>query len=355
MPGYSTNAALPVEQLSLVVVEGEGQMGELIGEKILGPLPINNRNAHYMKAALADSLGLRQISSDKYIHAPAAEFPRLSATFGDGTLTVTPRGVEIAIPNEMVLDYNGVIKFDVLAFFCQRFGKEISGLTKEILIAAQIFSTGNFGSATNSTVAYTVALSATNSFIADMIASARRLKAKGEAPPYISVMSGTTFERVRQAATVISYAAGTLKAGQEATKGTILEALREFGFVDLLIGDAYYNAAADQASLASTTLTPVWNTTYIWNGKAGMTTKGGDSGGAGVPILSGVGANVFWESYMPGGVQSADKDSLTFEGGNYVEVYPALNADAQILRVKMSHKPQITNARGGDLVATQLS
>src|SRR6185437_7564788 len=162
MPAYSTNSALPVEQLALAVVEGEGQVAELIGEKILGPLPITWRNAALVKATLADSLGLRQISADKYLHAPGAVFSRLTATLSSTTLTVTPRGVELQVPNEVALDYR--TRFDVLAFYSARFGKEISGLTKEVLIAAQVFSTNNFGSATNSVVAYTAANLSTISF-----------------------------------------------------------------------------------------------------------------------------------------------------------------------------------------------
>jgi hypothetical protein len=279
-------------------------------------------------------------------------FSRLTATLSDGTLTVTPRGVELAIPNEMLLDYRN--KFNVESFFCARFGNEVSGLTKEVLIATEIFSTSNFGSATNSAVAYTLALLSTNSFIGDVIASTRRLKAKGEQGPYVVVMSGPVFERVRQAATVQAYAAGTLKAGQEATKGTILEALREFGVGDLLVGDAYYNGTADGASLSSTALTAVWSNTYIWVGRAGMGAASGD-GNAGVPLLTGVGANVFWESYMPGGVTSADKDSLNFPGGNYIESYPSLESDSMIIRIKMSHKPTVTNTRAGDLIITSYS
>ncbi len=352
MPAYSTVSALPRQELALAVVEGEGQVGPLIGESILGPLGITYRNAHYIKATLADSLGLRPISADKYIHAPGTNFSRLTATLSDGTLTITPRGVELAVPNEMILDYR---EFDVLSFFCSRIGKETTGLTKEKLIADAVFNTTNFGSATNSTVAYTLALLSTISFIGDVIAACRLLKTKGEQGPYVVALSGPVFERVRQAATVQAYAAGTLKAGQEATKGTILEALREFGVVDLLIGDSYYNGTADGASLSSTALTQIWSNTYIWVGKAGMSTTGGDSGGAGVPLLSGCGANVFWENYMPGGVTSVDKDSLSFPGGNYIETYPSLDTDSTIIRVKMSHKPQITNGRAGTLIATQYS
>ena len=93
MPAFSTPSALPNEQLALAVVEGEQSVAELIGEKIMAPLPITWRNATMVKATLADSLGLRQISSDKYQHAPGAVFSRLTATLSSTTLTVTPRGV----------------------------------------------------------------------------------------------------------------------------------------------------------------------------------------------------------------------------------------------------------------------
>ncbi len=352
MPAFATTGALPRAELALAVVEGEGQVGALIGEQVLGPLGINYRNAHYIKATLADSLGLRPISADKYIHAPGAGFPRLSATLSDGSITITPRGVELPVPNEMILDYR---EFNVLAFFCARLGRETTALTKEKLIADAIFSTGNFGSATNSAVAYTAALNSTCSFIGDVIASTRRLKAKGEAGPYKVVVSGTVFERIRQSAAVQAYVAGTLKSTSEVTRSSVAEALKEFGVDELLIGDSYYNATADQASLASTALTAIWSTTYVWVGKAGMSTTGGDSGGAGVPLLSGCGANVFWENYSPGGITSTDKDSLSFPGGNFIETYPSNETDSLIIRVKMSHKPQITNARAGDLIATQYS
>lgn len=351
MPAFSTNSALPRQELALAVVEGESQITGLIGERILGPLPVNWRTAHVVKATLADTLGLRHIGHDKYIHAPGASFSRLTATFGEATLTVTPRGVEISVPNELVLDYQN--RFDVLAFFSARFGRDISGLTKEYLVAAQIFNTGNF-SATNSVVAYTAANLSTISFINDMILAARRLKAAGEPPPYVAAMSGTVFERIRQSATVQAYTVGSLQPGQEATEASILSGLREYGITSLLIGDSYYNNAADGATPS---LSPVWSNTYIFVGKPGMMGGQGSTEGVTVPLLSGVGANVFWENYTPGGVPSVDKKSIDFGGGggNYVEQYPDLPTDSVIVRIKMSHKPTITNTRAGTLIATQYS
>jgi len=241
MAVFSTASALPNEQLALAVVEGENQVAECIGDKVLGNLPITWRNATMVKATLADSLGLRQISSSKYLHSPGAVFSRLTATLGSTTLTVTPRGVELQVPNELMLDYT--TRFDVLAFFSSRFGKEISALTKEVLIATAIQDAGTF-TATNSTVAYTAANLSTISYIADTIAATRRLKAKGEAPGYVQVMSGPVYERIRQAATVQAYTVGTLNPGMQATKEMILASVREYGIEELLIGDAYYNGTA---------------------------------------------------------------------------------------------------------------
>lgn len=353
----ATSGVTPRQELALAVVEGQMQISSLIGAKVLGPLPLTWKNAHLVKATLADSLGNRDISADKYIHAPGAAFPRLTATFGEATLTSTPRGVELAVPLETVLSYRE--RFDVMGFFAARFGKEVWGLTKERLIAAQIFNSGTF-TATNSAVAYTAANLSTISLIGDVIAITRRLKAVGEQPPYVMVSSGPVYERVRQAATVQAYTVGTLQAGQQATKEMILAGLREYGVVDWLIGDAYYNSAADGA----VTLSQVWSNTYIWVGKPGMTgmgtTNAGDDG-VGVPLLSGVGADVYWEGFDTMGNPTTDSKyfgtpyDMTGYGGNYVEQYPEWQTKSEVLRICMSNKPTITNARAGQLITTQYS
>jgi len=349
MPAYSTSSALPVEELSVAIVEGENAIDGLIGDKVLGNLGITWRNAHIVKATLADTIGLRHIASDKFIHAPGTKFERLTATFGEADISVTPRGVEIAIPNEMILDYRN--RFDVVSFFSSRFGTQVSGLTKEKLVADAVFNTTNLGSATNSTVAYTTVNIATISFIADIIAAVRRGRAKGEI--YDSVaLSGPVFERIRQAATVQAYTVGSLRAGQEATRDMILASLREFGIKNLLIGDGYYNNAVDGATPS---LSQIWSNTYMAVFKAGMQPVQSDTPGVGVPTVAGLGALVYWEGYDIGGVPSKDKDSMQFDGGNYVETYPSTETDSLVVRIKMSHKPAILNSRAGELIATQYS
>lgn len=347
MPVFTVSSARPRQELAMAIVEGQNSVDNLIGDKILPQFPITRRTAHIIKATLADTLGLRIIADAKFIHAPGTKFERAVAKFGDDTLSVTLRGEEIVVPNEVKLDYAEYL--DVEAFWVARWG-QTAALTNEYLDAAAIFNTTTFGSATNSAVAYTTANLATISFFADVIASIRRVKAKGEVPDTV-VMSGPVFERIRQAATVQAYAAGTLRPGMEANLNTIQMALAEYGIKQVLVGDSYYNTAADGATPS---LSQIWSNTYIWVGRAGNGGGSADTSGVSVPSLGGVGANVYWDGYV-GGIPSTDVNATPFAGGNYVESYPDLSIDSMIVRVKMSNLPYVGNARAGDLIATQYS
>ena len=114
---------------------------------------------------------------------------------------------------------------------------------------------------------------------------------------------------------------------------------------------------ATAADNATASLSQLWSNTYIAVCKAGEVGSGGENepDGADVPLLGGLGTDAFWEGYAPGGVVSADKDAQSFEGGIYVESYPNIELDAQVLRLKMSNKPYIANTRCLDLIATQYS
>lgn len=359
MPAAITSGATPREELALAVVEGEGAIQGLIGDELLGGLGINWRNAHMVKATLGGSLGLRHIGADKYVRAPGTKYQRMSATFGDATLTVTPRGVEIAVPREFTLDYNN--RFDALAFFAGRFGTEIGGLTKEYLIASATVGSGSIyaaGSATNSGVAYTAAnrdvlgTSGMNP-IQDILASIRRIIAYGERPDTV-VMSGPVWYRVRTCQNTLQFIRGTYGPIAEVTQQNFLGCLSEYGIKKVLIGDNYYNSAADGATAS---LTQIWSNTYILVCKAGMTSTPSETEGVSVPTLSGIGANVFWNGFDSSGMPSLSKDAHDFTGGGgfYVEQYPSLETKSEILRIEMSHKPTITNTRAGDLIATQYS
>jgi len=357
MPVFDITSARPRQELAVAIVEGEGQIPGLIYPQVLPDFPINRRTAHIIKATLQNSMGLRHIASDKYLRAPGALFERVVAKFDDDTLTVALRGIEILVPNETELDYDGFL--DVEQFYAGRFGREVSGLTKEYLCQKFLFNTaargpgGGFGAATNSIAAYTAAnlTSGTIDFIGDVIASTRRIKAMGEPPPYVCVVAGPVWERVRQSSKMISFVAGSLQPGFQVSIDKARNALSEFGISDILIGDSYFNSAADGVAPV---LTATWPVTYVWIGRPGLAQKTGKDG-ISVPQLGGVGVTAYWEGFTPGGVPSVDKDSMPFEGGNYVESYPVLDRDSMALRLKMSSLPYIANGRAGDLIATQYS
>jgi hypothetical protein len=359
MPAQSNLAALPRQELALAVVEGEGAIQGAIGEKILGPLGVSYRNAHYIKATLAGSLGLRHIGATKYVRAMGTRYERATATLTDGSLTVTPRGLEISVPREMTLDYRGV--FDALAFFSGRFGTEIGGLTKEYLIAQTIFNTSAYvlGSFTNSGIAYTAAnrdISGALGMnpIQDIIASVRRIKANGEIPDTV-VMSGPVWERVSTCQNTLQFVRGTLGPIQDVTPEMFLKALNAYGIKQVLIGENYVNTAADGATPS---LSLVWVNDYMVVCKAGMSATNSTEGSL-VPSLTGLGANVFWEGFDGTGngtLQPVEKQ-FDFQGGGgyYVEVYPSWETESEIIRIKMSHNPTITNNRCGDGINTQYS
>jgi len=359
MPAQSNLGALPRQELALAVVEGEGAVKNTIGEKILGPLGVSYRNAHYIKATLAGSLGLRHIGSTKYVRAMGTRYERATATLTDGSLTITPRGLEISVPREMTMDYKGV--FDALAFFSGRFGQEIGALTKEYLIAQAVFSSTAYvlGSATNSGVAYTAAnRDKTDGTgmnpIQDIIASTRRVKANGEVPDTV-VMSGPVWERVSTCYQTLQFVRGIFGPIQDVTPELFLKALNAYGIKQVLVGENYVNTAADGATPS---LTQVWSNTYMLVCKAGMSAAGSTEGTL-VPSLTGLGANVFWEGFDASGNGTLDKVKEDYDfgggGGYFVEVYPSWETESDIIRIKMSHNPTITNNRCGDIIATQYS
>lgn len=359
MPVLVPAAARPRQELDMAIVEGQNRVQNLIGPRILPPMPLTRRTAHIIKATLADTLALRTIAESKYIHAPGTRFERAVAKFADDTLSLTIRGLEIVVPNETKLDMAGFVAVE--QFFVARFG-ETQVLTRELLISLAIFNTTIFGAATNSGVAYTAANMTYAAFVAgtgmnpigDIIAATRRVKAKGEVADTV-VMSGPVHERVKQAFGTLQYVKGIWSAQRDATDDELLAALRPYGIKQVLVGDSYRNTAADGATPS---LSQVWSNTYIWVGRAGNVGEASSESGVGVPTLAGVGATPFWQGYTVGGDATLDTEGdgvMKFDGGNYVETYPAQDLNSVIVRVKMSDNPYIGNPRAGDLIATQYS
>jgi len=354
MPVFTpTSGTGPRQELALAIVEGEGAVENLIGDKIMPDFPIDKRTAHLPKLTLANTQGMRMIADNKFLRAPGTKYERMVASVSDATMSTNVRGAEIVVPNEVSMEWAEYL--DLLAFFSARFGQEISGLTKEYLIAQTVFNVSNTfaGVATNAAVAYTAANRDIQGAlgmnpIQDIIARVRYLKSIGEAPDFVA-MSGPVWERVRTCQNTLAFVRGIFVGISEVNQTNFLGALAEYGIKDLLIGDSYYNNAADGATPS---LVQLWSNTYIAVGRKGKAGVGSEKDGVSVPTLGGFGVNAFWTGFKVGGVPSVETGALSFAGGNYVETYPQMEINSMVVRVGMSSLPFVGNNRCLALIAT---
>lgn len=316
---YENTAALPRQELTDVVTESMTTNGMFIGDLILPSYPLKLKNAHYTKVTVSAAELMRATTSKR---APGAGFDRWQAAMSDGSIALTQYGEEIPIPDEQTDIYDSYFAFE--SFFSMETGNRLKRLN-EILIAAQINNTGNFD-AVASAVAYTVALTATNSFISDVIDAITRVNARGELANTIA-MSWNVYNRVRQATLVKNFIVGINGVGSEVTVNTLQRAFADMGITQVLIGRAYVNQAA---SGATPSLAAIWNDTYVYVGNC---QTGQLQGG-------GIGRNFYWEK----------------TGGLYaLKSYRDEPKASNVIRGESTPAPTIVNTRAGTLITTQYS
>lgn len=316
---YQNTVAAPREELNDFVQESSTTAAMFVGEEILPQKPLKLPTGHYPKITVAEGDLMRAATAAR---APGAGFNRWQAAIGDGSLTLVQYPEELQIPDEQQMLYEDY--FDLEATFSVEGANRIARL-REILVAGQIFNTTNFA-ATNSAVAYTSANLATISFVADVLAAIRRVKAKGELANTI-VFSGTVYDRIRLATLVQAFIAGANQPGAIVNANTIQRAFAEHGIEKVLIADAYVNQSAPGAS---TVINPIWGNDYVWVGsvKKGELRNGG------------VGRTFFWEK----------------EGPLYsIFSYRDETKKSNVIRAMGTMQAAITNARAGTLIATQYS
>jgi len=323
---YSNTAALPREELVLILVQGEGLNSDLIWKEILPEYPVDRRNAHLINATIATAELLRV--ADK-VAAPGANVERITLTFGDQSFKVVIRKEEVLIPDEIEKDYGDYFSTEA---FASRKGQERLDLLMEYLCAIAIFSTATFGAATNSLVAYTEANIATISFVADIYAAIEKVRDQGEQPNTV-VIPAQVYQRIRRSSLVVAFVRGVLMAQQEVNTNTIQKAFEDEGIKKVVVGRARYNSAA---SGDTPSLQKVWPNTYIFVGKTGDKFN---EEADGMNTVSGVGATVYWSEY----------------GMREVQTYRDEPKESNVVRVKTSAIPYIANANAGTLIATQFA
>lgn len=354
MPVFTPTVATgPRQELALAIVEGEGAVQNLIGERLMPSFAINCRTAHLPKLTLQGSNALRVIDDPKFLRAPGTKYERMVAKVQDATINTNLSGLEIIIPNETAMEWDAYL--DLVAFFSARLGQEVSGLTKEKRIAATVFDVTqtSLGSAIAASAAYTVANRDIQgplgmNPIQDIIGAARYLKSIGENPDTVA-MSGPLWERVRTCQNTLQFVRGILGPIMEVNQANFLGALAEFGIKNVEIGDSYINTAADGATPS---LSQIWSNTYIAVLRRGMASLGSEQDGVGVPTMAGYGVAAFWTGFKPGGAVTTDAGADQFAGGNYVETYPQMDINSLVVRVGLSQLPFVANNRCSVLIST---
>ncbi len=323
----STISAAPREEISAAIMEGASLNTQLIWDKVLPPLGLNDRTAHLPKLTIAGAELMRIVTE---ITAPGTNVPRMTATIGDFEMATVNRKQEIGIPLEDEMTYAKL--FSLETFYSRILGQKMLSLTLEYYAAQALFSTANFGSATNSLVAYTSGNSDTISLIADILAALNRVRDNGEEPDTV-IIPALVLERCSQGKLVKEFVVGQLSSGSDVTATSIENAINKQGYnIKVHVGRAQYNSAPK----GKKALARIWQNTYIWVGRAGYRNNTSDEG---IPIIDGVGATAFWE---PFGLMSG-------------ETYEDKPKDEQVVRGKTSGTPAIFNSNAGTLIATQFS
>ena len=314
---YQNSVAAPRQELSEYIMEGAANDGMFIGLQVLPPSPLKLPTGHVPKITIATGDLMRAAQATR---SPGTEFARWQADISDLSLTLLQVAEELLIPDEQEMIYEDY--FAVEQVFSLEARRRLQRQL-EILIEGSIFNSTNF-TATNSTVAWTVANVATISFVQDVISAIRRVKAVGELPNTI-VLPGVEYDIIRTGTLVQNFIAGANQPGAVVNPNTIQRAFEEMGIKKVLIGDAYVNqSVANDNSI----INPIWPKTYCWVGAVaeGMLQAGG------------AGRTFFW-----------DREGPIFN----VSSYRHEPRKSNVVRCMTTSQAAITNSRCGQLITTQ--
>lgn len=324
---YSNAAAVFRADLtnSLVEQASEWESG-LIGLRALPVINVPAKAGQYPIFNLAAGNLLR---NEVKARAPYATFPRGTRAFDQGTFSTTEYGFEEAVDDVIKLDVARYFDAEVLS---AKLAMRKVALAHEVRTAAVINSTTNWGTATNSSTAYTVANIATFDIGLDVEEAMERLRGKGESASNCSViMSSAVFLRAR-ASTKLQNRLRGIGVSNDSILNVSEQAVAEaLGVKEVLVGRAYYDISNEGAAFSGSA---IWGNTYVWVGNIG-------SGGGVQNMFGGGGAfTLNWGAYGP---------PLA------VETYRDEPIKSDIVRSSQHVAEKVVNSNAGTLIATQYS
>jgi hypothetical protein len=324
---YSANGAVFRADISGVVMEAGTWEANLIGARVAPVVNVPTKDGQYPKFKLGTGNLLKREANIR--RAPGSHYARGSLAYEQDTYATTEYGFELPLDYVDRLDTSRF--FDAAVVTAEQAKRKIL-LDYEIRAAALTFNETNYGSATNSATAYTIANLATFDIGLDIDAAKGRLLGKGESDQDLSVvLSYDNFVRARASVKMQNRLRGIGVASDtilNIDEQAVAEAL---GVKEVLVGKNYYDTAAEGLAFASGA---VWSNTYLWVGRLG-------SAGSPASMLNG-GAQytLNWSQYGP--VLSV------FE-------YEEPQSNATIIRASQHVTEKVVNANAGTLIATQYS
>jgi hypothetical protein len=324
---YASGAVTFRADLSGVVMQTSDWESGLIATRVCPIVNVDTKDGQYPVFDKTRAQLLKRATNLR--RANSAAYSRGTASWSEDTYATFEYGHEIPIDYNTVKDMG---RFFSVESVTSMLAKRKILLDQEIRVATATFNTTNYGSATNSGTAYTIANIATFDLALDVELAKARLRAKGESDANVSVvLSNDVFIRAKASTKLqnrlhgIGVSSDTILNVDEAA---VAEAI---GAKEVLVGKNYYDSAGENVTFSGSA---IWNNTYVWVGRLG-------TGGAPESILTG-GAQftLNWSQYGPPlGVFS----------------YEEPQTNSRVIRAAQHVVEKVTNANQGDLIATQYS
>jgi len=313
--------------LSGAVMEASDWQSSLIGLQAAPVVNVSAKDGQYPKFTLAAS-GLMKRESN-IVRAPGAKSARGNVAYSYDTFSTAERSYELPLDKTVAKDTARF--FDAASVNAELCKRKVM-LEHEIAVAALTFNTTNYGSATNSATAYTIANIATFDLGLDIDLAKDRLRAKGEGIGNLTViMSAAVFSRAR-ASTKLQNRLRGIGVSSDTVLNIGADAMAEaLGVRQVLVGGAYYDTAGE---LATASTSAIWNNTYVWVGRI-------EQGGSPEQMLRG-GAQytINWAEFGP--------PLAVFE-------YDEPQTKSTIIGAEQHVIEKCVNGNAGDLIATQYS
>ncbi len=320
---FNTSDSVPRADISTVLMEAVAQEKFYVGQLLMPVFPSATEVGRYPRFTVADTELLKSgkggVGSTK--RGSTGTYNEVERKFIWNSYQTEEYGLEERVDDVVA---KRMANFFDAEMVTGKFLMNNLMTDYEMETAAALFDPAVF-TATNSTVAYTIANLATMDVPTDINLLLERLTLKGEMPTHI-VMSLSVWNRIRQSQKMQTYMYGYLNVTQGGSQITPAMFGAVFG-VELVIA----KKSVDTALKGKTpVLTPIWGNTYI----------GCFHIASGEFMNGGVGRTIVWDADSPGGLFTSESYRNEARRGN-------------MLRVRSNRVLKILNEKAGELIATQ--